>query len=603
MTTPICRCRVMYLGSAVPHVTKDGLQGIQEPLRDLYPENGVTENGTFGIDSWVSVWSNGILIENVDDNGREVKRFFPIESLHYCAAVRYVMVPSTSDAEKTPEKVSKFLPLDSPFLRNADTKHPPLFACILRRTAGIKVLECHAFVCKREPAANALVRCCFHAYADSIYAKQIEENPYSQLNGRRSRSISALDTVDKRHDYTSSEKDGTPESSRFQNGHSSKTPSEVGANSTISQSPDEDNYKVWPGVAPLEREAHSSVRSPKVRQMIIPSVLPPPPPLPPLPIPLCAEKIKGFSNSLKKRKKKQKQNGLLPLVYPPPHIIGNGYPVNFMSVPQLHPQGPAHPIYAPASSVYSISRRLKRGPQVIAPEMPIVYGASEEPLYIPPMRPLTPLSNYPQQIDPHYVQFPVQTYGTSRKERSKKEKRKDSNCESESPFNTGIYRKKGHLNERAFSYSIRQEHRSRSNSLANIQFTNDEKRSQQSDYSQERLVNGHSSHSAPVNGQNGSRFVPKESLSDVKREKELSQSLSSLHINGTNHTEVNNKVMKTASIKRGKQNGSATRMPIAPPVPAPPPMPPMVNGKTVSSESMQNAKRTNKASNGKQRKS
>ena len=95
-TTPICRCRVMYLGSAVPHVTKDGLQGIQEPLRDLYPEQGALASGTSGIDSWLSVWSNGILVENVDNHGREVKRFYPIESLHYCAAVRYVVVPGTT---------------------------------------------------------------------------------------------------------------------------------------------------------------------------------------------------------------------------------------------------------------------------------------------------------------------------------------------------------------------------------------------------------------------------------------------------------------------------------------------------------------------------
>lgn len=47
----------------------------------------------------------------------------------------------------------------------------------------------------------------------------------------------------------------------------------------------------------------------------------------------------------------------------------------------------------------------------------------------------------------------------------------DPNLADESPFNTGIYRKKGHLNERAFSYSIRQEHRSRSyGSLANLKF-------------------------------------------------------------------------------------------------------------------------------------
>lgn len=266
-TTPICRCRVIYLGSSVPHVTKDGLQGIQEPLRDLYPEQGLLASATtesIGIDSWLSVWSNGILIENVDDSGREVKKFFPIDSLHYCAAVRYVVIPGanidssstvastsacsntvsgvtngldshhnkssfngqsvasngTSDASEliastgtsqhqqlhrsssastttaaaaaaassssshgqngqnasvaTDAKI-KFLPLDSPFSRNSNTSiHPPLFACILRRTTGIKVLECHAFICKRDQAANALVRCCFHAYADSMHAKQME---------------------------------------------------------------------------------------------------------------------------------------------------------------------------------------------------------------------------------------------------------------------------------------------------------------------------------------------------------------------------------------------------------------------------------------------
>ena len=43
--------------------------------------------------------------------------------------------------------------------------------------------------------------------------------------------------------------------------------------------------------------------------------------------------------------------------------------------------------------------------------------------------------------------------------------------DDEENFNTGIYRRKGHINERAFSYSIRQEHRSRSyGSLANLKF-------------------------------------------------------------------------------------------------------------------------------------
>ena len=175
--TPICRCRVLYLGSAVPHVTKDGLQGIQEPLKELYPEDGA--HGAKGIDSWLSVWSNGFLLENMDENRKKVSRFFPIEALHYCAAVRYVLVPGSvkdptaavngggsntntlnrSSSDKNSQSAQpRFLPLDSPFARNPNINHPPLFAAILRRTTGIKVLECHVFICKRETAANALVR-------------------------------------------------------------------------------------------------------------------------------------------------------------------------------------------------------------------------------------------------------------------------------------------------------------------------------------------------------------------------------------------------------------------------------------------------------------
>merc|ERR1712165_274605 len=128
--TPICRCRVLYLGSSVPHVTKDGLQGIQEPLKELYPEDGAL--GAKGIDSWLSVWSNGFLLENMDENRKKVSRFFPIESLHYCAAVRYVLVPGSSNngtssntntlnrstaSGGAPDKAAqpRFLPLDSPF--------------------------------------------------------------------------------------------------------------------------------------------------------------------------------------------------------------------------------------------------------------------------------------------------------------------------------------------------------------------------------------------------------------------------------------------------------------------------------------------------------
>lgn len=204
-TSPICRCRVMYLGSSVPHITKDGLQGIQEPLRELYPDNATLASGNAGIDSWLSVWSNGILIENVDETGREVKRFFKIDALHYCAAVKYVpqaannQYATMASGSCLTNNLPKFLPLDSPHARQQNNSSPPIFASILRRTTGVKVLECHAFVCKREAAANALVRCCFHAYADTMYAKQIGADVDGLVNDINNNSNSNNNNNNNKH--------------------------------------------------------------------------------------------------------------------------------------------------------------------------------------------------------------------------------------------------------------------------------------------------------------------------------------------------------------------------------------------------------------------
>lgn len=111
----------------------------------------------------------------------------------------------------------------------------------------------------------------------------------------------------------------------------------------------------------------------------------------------------------------------------------------------------------------------------------------EEPIYMPSNRALSPIASYQPVNFPHEA-YLMQQYATmespSKSIKAKKEKSKmskkmaqsmngldDPNLDGESPYNTGIYRKKGHLNERAFSYSIRQEHRSRSyGSLANLKF-------------------------------------------------------------------------------------------------------------------------------------
>lgn len=462
MTTPICRCRVLYLGSAVPHVTKDGLQGIQEPLKDLYPDQGPLS--AKGIDSWLSVWSNGLLLENVDESRREVTRFFHIETLHYCAAVRHVIVPSSGS-----ERAEKFLPLDSPFARHASPSHPPIFACILRRTTGIKVLECHAFICKKEAAANAMVRCCFHAYADSMYARQVEENPY-YLESRKSRPTSGLDDVEawrhlaspeKEHGKTSIMTNGSTSVSEFSRESVFRPPATV----------QEENYKVWTGLAPTEREvvyletsgttqnmnstdagsALGSSRSSRPRQMVLPSHPPPPPSN------LILNSGKENKNKARPERMLKTKRGKQEI----PHPVTNG----------MHSGPPAMSFPPPTRSTYATSglctdRRVKRGKRI--PVVPV-----EEPIYLPSARPMSPTASYQPAAFP-YDQYYLQ-HGTVprplRIHQKKKTHTKDkSSSDMDSLFDTGIYKKKGHLNERAFSYSIRQEHRSRSNSLANLHF-------------------------------------------------------------------------------------------------------------------------------------
>jgi hypothetical protein len=122
--------------------------------------------------------------------------------------------------------------------------------------------------------------------------------------------------------------------------------------------------------------------------------------------------------------------------------------------------------------------------------------AIEEPIYMPSARPLSPVASFQPGHFPHEAylmqQYANTTMDSKHKKKSSKGEGKSGSKKGgpvvngeggnssppppmivveESPFNTGIYRKKGHLNERAFSYSIRQEHRSRSyGSLANLKF-------------------------------------------------------------------------------------------------------------------------------------
>lgn len=132
--------------------------------------------------------------------------------------------------------------------------------------------------------------------------------------------------------------------------------------------------------------------------------------------------------------------------HPPPHMV----PMHHMPPMQIM----LPPQYATLQSAKGKKKKGKDKMNGIPVGMPM-----PPPFYPPP--PTSMIADAPRQI------------GMSNRKLAQSTAALDDsgNSGAESPGGTGIYRRKGHLNERAFSYSIRQEHRSRSHgSLASLQF-------------------------------------------------------------------------------------------------------------------------------------
>lgn len=291
---------------------------------------------------------------------------------------------------------------------------------------------------------------------------------------------------------------------------------------TVSNSKDDisiyngdENHKVWAGSqenldAIYDVYATSTIsRTPRPRQIVTPVAVPPPP---------SKEKNKKYKKKLLSNSKEElypimngKANSVSGTMMKPKnqHLYATQphQPVYVMAHPQTlpnpkfikhhgntfshRPRGrmlmPARPIPPPLVPVTNV---------IIPTTMPKNKKKSkhtlEEPIYLPSNRALSPVSSYQPVNFPHeaYMMHQYATMESPGKHAKRREKSQekqlpkmskkmaqsmngldDPTLGDESPFNTGIYRKKGHLNERAFSYSIRQEHRSRSyGSLANLKF-------------------------------------------------------------------------------------------------------------------------------------
>ena len=139
--------RVLYIGSAVPLDTVDGLEGVQKPLLERYP---IDDDNLEGIESILTVVNNGFTLQYVSDPSR--KLFFHMSTLTFCAAVRCV----TTVSNVTGKKTARFESISSTHASNAEK--PAILSVTTRRTEGRKVLECHGFICQSTLDAMDLVK-------------------------------------------------------------------------------------------------------------------------------------------------------------------------------------------------------------------------------------------------------------------------------------------------------------------------------------------------------------------------------------------------------------------------------------------------------------
>ncbi len=151
---PLAKCRVLYLGSAKPGDHEDGLQAMQQALKERFRID--TGGEMQAVDAWLTAYSTGLQMVYAGNN--KISAWFPIQTLCICAGTKCIIAQN----QATGERAAHFEPLDSHFSRLSE--YPPIFSCILRKEDTENPVDCHVFVCKSETAAMALVQSCTHAY-------------------------------------------------------------------------------------------------------------------------------------------------------------------------------------------------------------------------------------------------------------------------------------------------------------------------------------------------------------------------------------------------------------------------------------------------------
>ncbi|XP_037952010.1 uncharacterized protein LOC119682600 [Teleopsis dalmanni] len=182
---------VTCLGSLPLKDKVTSLQGLQQPLRDLYLKEKHPEERYSG---FLDICATGLRIKmnaisyspsNYKTNVNKDENITPFHNIAVWSAVKFVVSEEDGGAAflpliTDPQNIDKsllFEPL-SPAAKNrfSNSSHSPIFAVVMRSAGLPKVLECHGFICKSTEDAIVIAATLYQSLMAHVHSDTHRSN-------------------------------------------------------------------------------------------------------------------------------------------------------------------------------------------------------------------------------------------------------------------------------------------------------------------------------------------------------------------------------------------------------------------------------------------
>ena len=194
--------KIEYLGAVPLRSKATNLDSLQVPLKELYLKHKALQSlGHTNLPGTLEISDTGLRVQYIRELHKGVQELFnSFPTIAVWAAVRFthktVILPSSERRQKfafvplisdpqTEESRRVYYDLDYEEISLAQTGvHPPVFACVMRRSGMPKQLECHGFICSSAEDAIVIAANLYQALVDTMKRHKAAGHPGDQSSPR-----------------------------------------------------------------------------------------------------------------------------------------------------------------------------------------------------------------------------------------------------------------------------------------------------------------------------------------------------------------------------------------------------------------------------------